>query len=180
MAVTRDRNRSSRPPLDEAGLQHAALSYAGRYATSRARLRVYLTRKLRERGWAGPGEPPIDRLVERLVALGYVDDRAFAAARAASLGRRGYGERRVGHALRAAGIEEADAVGAREAARTHAWDAALRFAERKRIGPFAAVEPDRPAREKALAAMLRAGHPSDLARRLIAARPGEIPDADAC
>ncbi|HYI64743.1 MAG TPA: RecX family transcriptional regulator [Allosphingosinicella sp.] len=180
MAVTRDSNRTGRPRLDGGGLQRAALSYAGRHATTRARLRAYLTRKLRERGWAEEGAPPIEQLVERMAALGYVDDRAFAAARAESLGRRGYGERRVGDALRAAGIEEADAAGAREAAREHAWDAALRFAERKRIGPFAAVEPDRPAREKALGAMLRAGHPPDLARRLIAARPGEIPDADAC
>ncbi|HKR24262.1 MAG TPA: RecX family transcriptional regulator, partial [Allosphingosinicella sp.] len=59
-----------------------------------------------------------------------------------------------------------------------AWAAALRFAERRRIGPFAAAEPDRAGREKALAAMLRAGHPPALAKRLIAAPPGEIPDAD--
>jgi regulatory protein len=61
-----------------------------------------------------------------------------------------------------------------------AWDAALRFAERRRIGPFAAVQADRPAREKALAAMLRAGHPPRLARRIVAARPGEVPQADGC
>lgn len=175
-----ERNRSVRPPLDGAGLEQAALFYAGRYATTRARLRAYLNRKLRERGWAEAGEPPVEPLVERLAALGYVDDRAFAAARAAALGRRGYGERRVGEALRAAGVEEADAAEARRAAREGGWEAALRFAERRRIGPFAAVEPDRAAREKALAAMLRAGHPPGYARRLAAARPGEIPDADGC
>jgi regulatory protein len=179
MAMRRDRKRSERPLLDGAGLEQAALSYAGRYATTRAKLRAYLARKLRERGWAGAGDPPVERLVERLTALGYVDDRAFAAARAAALGRRGYGERRVAAALSAAGVEEADAADARHAARDDGWEAALRFAERKRIGPFAALEPDRKAREKALAAMLRAGHPPPIARRLVAARPGEIPDADA-
>ena len=178
MAVTRDRNRRIRPPLDGAALEQAALSYAARYATTRAKLSAYLGRKLYERGWAGEGEPPIERLVERLTASGYVDDRAFAAARAASLGRRGYGERRVGDALRAAGIEEADAAEARAAARAGAWTAALRFAERRRIGPFAPAEADRPGRERALAAMLRAGHPPALAKRLIMARPGEIPEAD--
>lgn len=180
MAVTQDRGRRARPPLDGPGLEQAALFYAARYATTRARLRAYLARKLRERGWTGRGEPPVEVLVERMAALGYVDDRAFAAARAAALGRRGYGERRIGSALRAAGIEEADARDARESAREGAWEAALRFAERKRIGPFAAAAADRPARDKAFAAMLRAGHPPDLARRLTAARPGEIPDADTC
>ena len=178
MAVRHERKRRVRLPLDAAGLEQAALFYAGRYATTRARLRAYLIRKLHERGWAAPGEPPVDALVGKLAALGYVDDRAFAAARAASLGRRGFGERRVGAALRAAGIDEADAAEARRTARDTAWAAALRFAERRRIGPFAVAEADRAAREKALAAMLRAGHPPQIARRLVAARPGEIPHAD--
>ena len=62
-------------------------------------------------------------------------------------------------ALRAAGIGEEDGAEAREAAEAGAWEAALRFAERRKIGPFAAADADRPAREKAFAAMLRAGHP---------------------
>src|SRR3954463_3793690 len=104
-----ERNRRPRPPLDEEGLERLALFYAGRYATTRARLDSYLRRKLRERGWEGSGEPPVAQVTERFAELGYVDDRAFAAGRAASLARRGYGERRVVQALRAAGIEEADA-----------------------------------------------------------------------
>jgi regulatory protein len=178
MAVTTSRPRNNRPELDETSLEQAALSYAGRYATTRARLAAYLRRKLRDRGWSGAGEPPVERLVERMAALGYVDDRAFATARAASLGRRGYGERRVREALRAAGVGEEEGLEAREQARRTAWQAALRFAERRRIGPFAAQDSDRAGREKALGALLRAGHPLDLARRLAFARPGEIPDTD--
>ena len=177
-AVTRLRNPKVKPPLDAETLEQAALSYAGRYATTRAKLVAYLMRKLRERGWSGAGAPPVDALVERMAALSYVDDRAFASARAAALTRRGYGARRVGLALRTAGIEEEDGADARALAAEGAWEAALRFAERRRIGPFAAAEPDRPGREKALAAMLRAGHPVDIARRLVAARPGQVPDAD--
>jgi regulatory protein len=165
--------RRERPPLDAAGLEQAALSYAGRYATTRSRLRLYLVRKLRERGWAEAQAPAVDALVERLAALNYVDDRAFAAARGAALGRRGYGARRVGEALRAAGIEEEDGAEARAAARD-----GLRFAERRKLGPFAAAQSDRAARDKAFAAMVRAGHPPRLAKLILAARPGEIPDAD--
>ncbi|HYJ29706.1 MAG TPA: RecX family transcriptional regulator [Allosphingosinicella sp.] len=164
--------------MDGEGLERLALFYAGRYATTRARLKTYLTRKLRERGWAEEKAAPLDALVERLAALGYVDDRAFAASRAASLGRRGYGERRVREALAAAGIGEEDGAEAREQARSGAWAAALRFAERRRIGPFAAEEGDRAAREKAMGAMLRAGHSPGIARRLVIARPGAIPEPD--
>lgn len=113
-----------------------------------------------------------------MARLGYVDDRAFATAQAASLGRRGYGERRINAAMRAAGIEEADGAEAKKLAIDNAWTSALRFAERRRIGPFAAEQADRHKHEKAVAAMLRAGHPLDLARRILAAAPGEIPEAD--
>ena len=178
MAVTRVRNRNDRPPLDAETLEQAALAYAARYATTRLRLRAYLVRKVRERGWGAERDPDFDALVERMAALGYVDDRAFASARAAARGRRGYGEHRVGAALRAAGIGEADGAEAKAEAHARAWEAALRYAERRKIGPFAAEEGDRAAREKALAALLRAGHPASLARRLAWAAPGEIPDAD--
>jgi len=178
MAMSRAPHKPPPQPLDQEGLERLALFYAGRYAVTRAKLRDYLKRKLRERGWAGEGEPPVERLVERFSALGYVDDRAFATARADALGRRGYGARRIDQALRAAGIEEEDGADARESAQASAWDAALRFAERRRIGPFAQEAPDRPQREKALGAMLRAGHPLGLARRLVDARPGEVPDPE--
>jgi regulatory protein len=178
MAMTRRQTIRERPPFDRATLEEAALGYASRFATTRFKLTAYLARKVRERGWAGEGAPPFDQLVERMAELGYVDDRAFASMRAASLSRRGYGERRIGQSLRAAGIDEEDTVDARAEARRGGWAAALRYAERRRIGPFAAVEPDRGGREKALASMLRAGHPMDLARRLVAARPGEVPEPD--
>ena len=172
------RSKKPRPPLDRQALEERALAYAGRFATSRAKLAAYLQRKLRERGWDGEGDPPVEEIVARMAELGYVDDRAFATARAAAFGRRGYGARRLGEALRAAGIDEEDAAEARETAAAGAWQSALRFAERRRIGPFAAAETDRAGREKALSAMLRAGHPVALAQRLVRARPGEIPDPD--
>jgi regulatory protein len=172
--------RKPRPPLDGEGLERLALHYAGRYATTRARLRAYLARKLRERGWEGEGPAPVERLVERFSQLGYVDDRAFASGRAASLLRRGYGARRVEQALHVAGIDAEDARGARDQIEEGAWSAALRFAERRRIGPFAAQPADREARQRALAAMLRAGHPMNLATRLVNAAPGDIPEPDGC
>ncbi len=176
-AVNSNPDKKPRPPLDPESLQRLALFYVGRYATTRSKLRGYLERKLRERGWTGPG-PDIVALVERLRELGYVDDGAFASARAASLQRRGYGERRIRQALQAAGIGDEDAGRASDHVRENELMAALRFAERKRIGPFASHEPDRQARQKAFAAMMRAGHPLDVVRQVLNASAEDIPDLD--
>jgi len=181
----RNRQRRERPPLDAEGLERLGLFYAGRYGTTRAKLADYLRRKLRERGWAGPGAPPVEALVERFAKLGYVDDAAFAHAKTGALLRRGYGTRRVTQALKAAGIEEEDLAPAREEAESGALDAALRFARRRRIGPYAQVpfandREGRDARQKAAAAMLRAGHGLDMVRRVLDASPGDVPDPDSC
>lgn len=170
-------DKRPRPPLDPEGLERLGLFYAGRYATTRAKLAAYLRRKLKERGWSGSGEPPVERLVERFADLGYVDDRAFATARTASLLRRGYGERRVGQALRGAGIGEEDRVAA-EIGADEALAAAHRFARRRRLGPYAGIAPDRAARDKAAAAMLRAGHRLDHVRQVLAAGPDDLPEPD--
>ena len=175
--VKTDAYKKPRPPLDREALERLALHYVGRYSTTRKKLRAYLARKVRERGWEGEAAD-IEALAERFSSLGYIDDRAFAEARAAAFQRRGYGERRLDQALRQAGISEEDSEQARDEARESALAAALRFAERKRIGPYAQAEPDREARQKALASMLRAGHRMDVAQRIVNARPGDIPESD--
>jgi regulatory protein len=176
--VTRDRPNKPRPPLDAEALERLALHYVGRYATTRSKLAAYLRRKLAERGWSEASPPDLGRLAERFSEAGYIDDATFASARAASLQRRGYGERRVAQALKAAGIGEEDGADAREEASEGAWAAALRFAERRRIGPYGAEQVDRAARQRAFGAMVRAGHRTEYVRRILNASPGEIPEMD--
>lgn len=176
--MRRSQGRKPRPPLDKDRLNELALFYVGRFATTRAKLTTYLMRKVRERGWEGDGGPEIERLVERFAETGLVDDASFALAKSRSLSERGYGGGRVRQALRAAGIDENDGEAARELAAEQAVDAAIRFARRRRIGPFASEHPDRKAREKALAAMIRAGHGFDLARAVVDALPGAEFDLD--
>jgi regulatory protein len=52
----------------------------------------------------------------------------------------------------------------------------MRFARRRKLGPFAAGSPDPQARQKALGAMMRAGHPFELARAILSLEPGAEPD----
>ena len=164
--------RAPRPPLDSERLRAIAIRYVERYQTTRQRLRRLLQQKLRQRGWAeGQAAPDLDALVSRLAELGYVNDEAFAEARARSLSRRGFGRARIAADLLAAGIdadtrqkllEEADPL-----------QAALDFARRKRFGPFGPPLADPKQRNRQLAAFARAGHPERLALRILGAETVE-------
>ncbi|MGU3390257.1 regulatory protein RecX [Sphingomonas sp. M1A8_2b] len=181
----RSRERPAPKPLDSTALEHLALRYVERFATTRGRLTDYLNRKIRERGWAGETGGGADNgaaadpvaLAQRMADLGYVDDRAFAEQRAAAMQQRGLGARRVAGAFREAGIDDGDAESVAPAIADRAVESALAFARRKRIGPYGSGDSDRKQHEKQLAAMLRAGHRFDLARRIVAAPPSTIVEA---
>lgn len=179
MAMTRRYPRKPRPALDPSGLDQLALRYVERFATTRTKLRRYLQRKILERGWSGSQDADVDVLVDRFVSLGYVDDAAYAASKARSLTARGYGVRRVRSALGAAGVAEDDSVEAWDVAATNAVDAALKFARKRRIGPFGSERLDPASREKALAAMVRAGHTFALAKAILDIGPGGSVDVEA-
>ncbi|MEO7786991.1 MAG: RecX family transcriptional regulator, partial [Sphingomicrobium sp.] len=96
----------------------------------------------------------------------------FAVGRARSLTARGYGGRRVGQALYAAGIDDEDGGEARALAHDERVEAALKMARRRRVGPYSETLLDPVAREKAIGAMLRAGHAFGLARAIVDLPPG--------
>ena len=109
---------------------------------------------------------PLSTFAARFAELGYIDDEAYARARAGGLLRRGYGARRVEQALRGAGI--AEEVRAEVEPGEHARRAAaLALARKRRFGPFGSPPPDRERREKQVAAMIRAGHGFDAARAVL-------------
>ncbi|MEO5612094.1 MAG: RecX family transcriptional regulator [Sphingomicrobium sp.] len=164
--------RKPRPPLDAAKLSELALAYVGRFATTRAKLKTYLARKVRERGWGDGPAVDLEALAERFAAQGYIDDAAYALSKSRSLTARGYGLRRVDQSLHIAGVDAADAAPAQDFARSEAVDSALRFAERRLFGPFARGAVDRKLIERALGAMIRAGHNYRLARAILDLAPG--------
>ena len=170
--------RKERPPLTSDTLGELALNYVGRFATTRSKLVTYLRRKIRERGWDGAHGPDLEAIANSFAERGYVDDKAYALSKSRALTSRGYGLRRVDQALRSAGVDEEDSGGARDLAREEAVEAALRFAQRRRIGPFASSPPDPKGRERALAAMVRAGHGFGIARALVDMEPGTEVDLE--
>lgn len=163
--------RREKPPLDAAALERMGLRYVERFATTRGKLTDYFRRKVRERGTVENFDPAaIAVLVEKFATLGYVDDASWAGSKASSLTRRGYGPRRVGDALRAAGIDQdlANAVAPDE---DEARTAAETYARKRKIGRFGASETDRETRRKQLVAMIRAGHGFEVSRELVESAP---------
>lgn len=161
------------PPLNDERLRGLALHYVGKYATTKAKLAAYLTRKIRERGWEGERHPEVAALVEQFAELGYINDAQFAEARSRSFVRRGFGERRLNEDLRASGIADQDAIPAKEHMAEGTFAAAENFARRKRIGPFASEPAPPDKRRKQLQAFLRAGHGFELSRRFVEADMGD-------
>lgn len=163
------------PPLDRPALDRLALRYVERFATTRGKLAAYLTRKIRERGFDGTPPDPAE-IAERFAELGYVNDRLYAESKAAAMARRGLGARRVGEALRHAGVQAEDAEAIAPQVEARVGQSAIDFARRKRIGPFAAEPVDRERIAKQVAAMVRAGHAPGLAWQLARMNPGDDPN----
>jgi regulatory protein len=152
-------------------LERWALHYLGRYASSAENLRRVLTRRVHRRSpEAGAAAAAlIDALVARYREAGLLDDMAYAAARVASLHRRGESVRAMRARLAAKRVSAADIADAVSDLRATAPDpdlaAACAFARRRRLGPFRRAAADR-ARE--LGAFARAGFSRRIAEAVLA------------
>jgi regulatory protein len=161
------RIRKVKPPLEPEALRELALVYVGKYATTNQKLRRYLQRKIRERGWHDDGDAPVDDIVERFSANGFVDDLAYANAKTGSLLRRGYGAGRIRTTLMQAGIARETTETLSDIDEDAAMAAALAFAKRRRFGPYGSATKDADVRRRQLAAFLRAGHSFAISKRIV-------------
>jgi regulatory protein len=175
--------------LDEAALRDAGLAYVARYGGTAAALRRVLDRRIRR--WSDAllaGEAPdaeairaqaaalraaADRVVTALTALGAVDDAAFAESRARRLRRGGRSRRAVLAHLGAKGIGAAQAGAAVPEDEAAEFAAALAFARRRRVGPFAREGAEAADRNRVLMAFGRAGFSGAVARRALDCAPEE-------
>ena len=159
-------------------IENAALAYLGRFATSGENLRRVLMRKVERSARAhgtdrAEGAAAVDAVVARFTRSGLLDDLTYAEGRALALYRRGASARAIRYKLRQKGVagglvEEALARLARESPEPE-LAAALRLAQRRRLGPYRAAAARPAMREKDLAAMARAGFDYAMARRVIEA-----------
>ena len=178
-----DGNSADRPRVEQR-LMNKAVHYLGRYTSSRQRLREVLQRFARRKlEHFEPAEISrgIDAVIADCVRLGYVDDAAFAMTRARSKRRGGRSALAIRRSLAEHDIDDtlvdAALVAADETLADGELAAALRHAARRRLGPYARVEPDDAARQRHLASLARAGFSFDIARQVM--RCEDVAAADA-
>jgi regulatory protein len=169
-------------------LYDAAMAHVARYATTQAGLARVLNRRV-DRWARAAGETHDDpeglaaavaaarlavrAVVARLVALGAVNDAAFAASRARSLGRAGRSRVAVAAHLAAHGVAKETAQAALPDDPAAELGAAVLLARRRRIGPFRRSEADSEIRRRELGMLARAGFPQPVAEAALNMAPDE-------
>jgi len=189
----RDTARAPRKPgvprvMTERRLNNIAEFYIQRFATTAANLKRVLTRRCETARRAHGGEAAemagwVDAVVARMVRGGAVDDARYASGRAAALRRLGKGPGKIRALLSAKGVDRAmiEAVIAETAVtdsgKDAAFEAALAYAKRRRLGPFGKATGDADAQRKQktkdMAALARAGFSYDVAKRIINNAPDD-------
>lgn len=172
-----------KPPkkITETYLHNAGLYYLQRFSASKAHFKSVLMRKVKRSCAAHPDQDPeacramVDALAERFEDSGLLNDTLYARALADSLRRRGRSRKAIiaklsERGLRAdqieAALSEIEAESGKDAAQSE-MEAALRFARRKRIGPFRGGQNDADLARKDMGALARAGFSYDIARKVL-------------
>jgi regulatory protein len=168
----------SLPPLQKR-LLDAAQGYLARYEASVQSLRRVLKRRVerwsRAEGQAQEGAAAaIEAVIALLVGRGAVDDARYAASKTLSLFRGGRSARAIRAALASRGIapelaEAALAGRCNEALHPEEpdIDAALRWAQKRRLGRFRPPAQRLAKRDRDLAALGRAGFSWEIARAVV-------------
>ncbi|WP_321336947.1 RecX family transcriptional regulator [Breoghania sp.] len=166
---------------DSERLIRSAVAYLDRYASSSENLRRVLERKVARAAYAHQRDPSefsemIGHTVERCVALGLVDDTAYAETRAYSLRRKGASRRQIEAKLAAKGVPKALIERVIAADTTDETSAARRLAKRRRLGPWRTRGQRADYSERDMAALCRAGFSYDVARTVISSEdePGDL------
>ena len=184
----RPRQPRQPPNVTPAALEAAALHYLERYASSAENLRRVLMRRIDRAARAevierSEGRARVDAIVERLLARRLLDDAAYAEGRARSLSRAGRSRASIARTLAVKGVGRDEVDAALETlAESGETDlaAAIRFARKRRLGPYRLAKDRAARRDRDLAALGRAGFAYDVARRVVDAEtPEALSDAAA-
>ncbi|WP_417668574.1 regulatory protein RecX [Roseibium sp.] len=153
-------------------LTRQAVYYLERYSSSVANLRRVLQRKIARAARANDlDESQFSQMLEDVIAkcerAGMVNDTSYAEVKVASQRRRGYSRRQITAKLRTKGVsaQVLEQIFAKD--ETSDEQAAVRLAQRKRIGPWRTRGDRESYRDKDMAALCRAGFSFDLARRIV-------------
>ncbi|MCB9663853.1 MAG: RecX family transcriptional regulator [Alphaproteobacteria bacterium] len=162
--------------VDPAYLRRLALWYLERWEGSRDTVRRTLVKRV-DRAVAAHAQDraellrQVEGVLDALEAEGLVDDARFAQALVARLRARGGSTRRIRAALALKGIAPDVAAAALDEGDTPGPSderlAAIRYARRRRFGPWRRVDADADKLRKELASMARAGFGYPVARAIL-------------
>lgn len=160
-------------------LYKSALHYLERYAASQAGVRAVLQRNLKRRERRGEDLPEqagqwIEQVVHKLSAAGYLNDKAFAETKLVALRRAGASSRVIKMKLTHKGVDAATLEAVLDSDESNDEQAALAYAKRRRLGPFADARTRAEKRDKHIAALVRAGFSLGLARSVVGKSEGEV------
>ena len=154
-------------------MHEAALAYLARYAATETGLRRVLVRRIDRwtraaaerddaRECAAAAKRLVPAIVARMVALGAVDDAAYAQTKARALALSGRSRLGIAARLAAKGVGAAQV---RAALPADELVAALILARKRRIGPYSRDQDGD--MNKQLAVLARAGFPREVAARAL-------------
>ncbi len=175
------------PPMTRARLRQLAEDYVSRFGGPSSNLRRVLKRNIdkaarahgEDREATQAWQADIDAIVDEFCRAGALDDARYAQNAAQSLAQRGVAPRAVAFRLRQKGITQEDvraALADLGDPRKVEWEAALRLARRRRLGPFRAPEDRKERRQKDAAALARAGFPPSVAFKIVDLDPDALED----
>lgn len=171
------RKRAAPKKVTAASLENIAVHYLERFASSAENLRRVLMRRVRRAADHHGSDPAegkalVEALIERFRQTGVLDDQRYAAAKAASLQRRGGSRRVISGRLAQQGVagtliaetlqDLADETGGSDLA------AACAFIRRRRLGAYRPPDARATGHDKDMAALARAGFSFEIARRVLA------------
>lgn len=160
-------------------IQGAAYRYLERYATTEANLKFILQRKVKrivanysdEMGAPEDIDEWISDVVSKVVKLGLVDDRLYAQSKLNSFMASGNSIATIRQKLRAKGVPLNLIDEVVNEAKNEQPDvdfiSAIKYAKRRKFGPFRIREPKDNTGEKEKAAMARAGYSFDEVKRVL-------------
>lgn len=170
-------------PVSQERLRSYALWYLSRYASSTGNLKRVLARRADKIARHHETDRVADReaigemisaVAVKLEAAGLLDDSAYAESRTRSLHRGGASRRKIAAYLAQKGVAGSDIAAAFQTLEEETdtgndldLEAALRYAKRRRLGPFRDPKKRSERRDKDLAALARTGFAIDIALKII-------------
>ena len=155
-------------------LKNIALYYLRRFETSVGKLRQVLQNRVNDYAFfdkefdKAEAYDWVEEIVGDFQRYGYVDDQRFTEIKIRDYVNAGKSQRYIVGKLKEKGVEAAIIDAAWEKQEYNEYDTALKFAQKKHIGPYRSAEKRQEFKQKDMGALVRAGFSYDVVLEVLA------------